>query len=123
MNQPRLTARDYMQDMLECCRVIQQFLQGQTLEDFFANRMMQDAILRNLEVLGEAAKQLMDVLPDAPTRFPAIPFRAMYLTRNRLIHGYASIRLLTVWDVANEEIPVVHEAVMAILASWPEDLD
>jgi uncharacterized protein with HEPN domain len=84
--------------------------------------MLQDALVRNIELLGKASKQLLDVLPTAPARFPSIPFDVMYATRNRLIHGYSYLRLLTIWQVADHEIPALRAALEATLAAWPDDL-
>jgi uncharacterized protein with HEPN domain len=111
-----------MKDMLDVCQQIQTYTAGLTLDEFVANRMVQDAVVRNIEILGEAAKQLLEVLPDAVQRFPSIPFRDMYVTRNRLIHGYDSLVLETVWEVAMLEIPSVLASVRSILAAWPLDL-
>ena len=111
-----------MQDMLDRANRIERYLEGKTEVDFFADLMVQDAGLRNVEVLGEAARQILDALPDASIRFPAVPFRTMYLTRNRLIHGYDSLRLSTVWELASRDIPPLRSALESILSNWPKDL-
>jgi uncharacterized protein with HEPN domain len=73
-------------------------------------------------VLGEASRQLLDVLPDAPVRFPEIPLRKMYELRNRLIHGYSTINTETVWRIVRDQIPPTLAAVESALANWPPDL-
>ena len=84
--------------------------------------MRQDAIIRNIEILGEASHQLLDVLPDAQDRFPSIPFAVMYVTRNRILHGYASTKPQVIYEVATREIPDVRSAVETTLANWPSDV-
>lgn len=122
MNRHAHRAKTYVNHILGAAIDIRQFVVGQTRQDFFENRMMQAAIMRNIEVLGEASKRLLDVLPEAPTRFPSIPFRSMYLMRNRLIHGYDTVRLDTVWEVAQKDIPAIIQGIESALSSWPADL-
>jgi len=122
MSRSALAARDYVEHMLDSCKKIQRFIKGKSLDEFFQDDMVQDAVMFNLQVLGEAARQLMFVLPDAHSRFPTIPFNEMYVTRNRLIHGYASIQPRIVWEVAEREIPAVRAALEATLSAWPAEL-
>jgi uncharacterized protein with HEPN domain len=123
MTAPRRAARAYIDDLLEFCVRIQQYTAAISFEQFTSNSMVQDAVVRNIELLGEASQQLLQILPDAAARFPAIPFKQMYLTRNRLIHGYTSLRLPAVWQVIEEEIPVLRQKIEETLASFPEDLE
>jgi len=104
MNVGRRKPSEYVEDMILCCTKIERYVNGRSQDEFFADTMLQDAILRNIEVLGEAAKQMLDVCPDAKTRFPGIPFDQMYVTRNRLIHGYTSIRPLAIWQYGKRPI-------------------
>jgi uncharacterized protein with HEPN domain len=117
MTYPRRTAIEYLQDILGFCERIEQYTAGLTLDDFLHNQMVQDAVTRNVEIIGEAARQLLEVEPDMPTRFPSIPFRALYGMRNRLIHGYSSMRLNTVFQVAKGDVPALREAVTAALTA------
>jgi uncharacterized protein with HEPN domain len=112
-----------MEDLLEFCARIQQYTESMSFEQFIQNTMARDAVVHNIELLGEASQQLLQVLPDAAARFPTIPFKAMYLTRNRLIHGYTSLRLPTVWEVVEQEISGLRLKIEEALASWPEDLN
>lgn len=122
MKRPRRTARQYFEDLLEYTEIIESYIGSITLDEFLADRMRMDAIIRNVEVLGEASRQLLDVLPDAASRFPSIPFAVMYATRNRLIHGYTGTKPQIVYEVAVREIPMVRLAVTSVLANWPADL-
>jgi uncharacterized protein with HEPN domain len=108
--------------MLEACDRITRFTQSETRESFLANTLVQDATIRNLEILGEASRQLRDVLPDAALRFPQLPFAKMYALRNNLAHGYLTVNLGTVWAVVEKEIPWLVPALQSTLASWPADL-
>jgi len=117
MTYPRRTAPEYLRDILEFCQRIEHYTAGMSLDDFLANRLVQDAVTRNVEIIGEAARQLLEVEPDMPMRFPSIPFRALYGMRNRIIHGYSSMRLNTVFQVAKDDVPVLRDAVTAALAA------
>jgi uncharacterized protein with HEPN domain len=74
MTYPRRTAVEYLRDMLDFCQRIEQYTAGMSIDDFLANSLVQDAVTRNVEMIGEAARQLLEVEPDMPTRFPSIPF-------------------------------------------------
>lgn len=122
MNRHRFRARDYVEHMLDACIQIQTYIAGKTEADFLSDGLLQDGVVRRLEILGEASRQLRDVLPDAEARFPSIPFRTMYATRNQLIHGYIFVNYGVIWGVAHDEIPPMRASLEAILASWPSDL-
>lgn len=122
MSRHRFRAHDYIEHMLEATLKIQTYVSGKTREHFLTDPFLQDAVVRNLEILGEASNQLRSVLPDAAERFPKIPFRTMYATRNRMIHGYLFVNYETIWQVADHEIPALRAALEATLAAWPDDL-
>jgi uncharacterized protein with HEPN domain len=122
MTRHRARARDYVEHMLEASMQIQKYVSGMSEADFLNDALVQDGVVRRLEVLGEAARQLRDVLPDAYERFPAIPFRTMYAMRNELIHGYIHVNYELVYSVTEKEIPGLIVALEDVLRSWPEDL-
>jgi len=122
MNRRPLRAHDYLEHMLDAAKAIRQFMLGVSEEEFFSDRKTRDAVVRNIEILGEAAKMFSDALPDAASRFPAIDFRIMYATRNRMIHAYAFINFTIVYEIAVKDIPSLISAIEAALANWPSDL-
>jgi len=79
---------------------------------FFASTMAQDAVIRNLEIIGEAVKQL-----DSATRkrAPSIPWRRIAGMRDVLIHHYFGVDLQTVWTVVENEIPRLKQSVETLL--------
>ncbi len=100
---PSLPERDLalLWDMLLAARDAQSFVAGLGEAAFLASRLHQAAVIRALEVLGEAAgrvsRESCAVLPD-------LPWREMTGLRHRLIHGYAEVRLDLVWHVATERL-------------------
>lgn len=115
-------AKGYMEDLLNACDRIAQYNVGKTHESFLVDVLVQDATVRNLEILGEASRQLRDVLPDAYERFPLIPFTRMYALRNNLAHGYLTVNMDIVWNVVEVEIPKLRPLLEQTLLNWPADL-
>lgn len=100
-----IRARDYLAHMLEAVNQIQAYTLHKSAEDFAADRLLQDAVVRNVEILGEASRRLMEALPDAISRFSGIPFAAICAMRNQLSHGYFTVDLDIVWKVVERDIP------------------
>ena len=88
---------------------------GRSLEDLFADSMVAFAVIRCLEVLGEAASKLT---PETIARFPEIPFAKMISMRNRLIHAYFDVNLSIVWSTVTEDLlpllPALEKAIEAV---------
>lgn len=83
-------------------------------EQFFAEPMVQDAVIRNLEVIGEAAKCLSAALRSAN---PDIPWKQIAGMRDVLIHHYFGVKLDTVWQVVIEHVPPLRARVQELLGS------
>ena len=117
-----LRARDYLGHMLDAVGQIQTYTRGKSASDFLSDRLLQDGVVRNVEVLGEASRNLLSAVPDATTKYPGIPFAAIYAMRNQVSHGYFVIDLDVVWKVIERDIPDLWkelEAAIAILDKPP----
>lgn len=77
-----------------------------------ADERTQDAVLRRLLVIGEAAAHLT---PETKSQFPEIPFRKMIGMRHRIVHDYGSVDLEIVWDTIQIHLPAVCEILNAVL--------
>lgn len=91
---------------------------------FEHNPMMQDAVIRCLEVIGEAAGQILKIDADAGSNFPTLALRQAYRARNRTSHGYGSISLDAIWQTTTVDAPQLAESTIDVLrllsASKPE---
>jgi uncharacterized protein with HEPN domain len=106
------TDREFLLDMLEAARRIQAYIGEMDFKAFQRDFKTQDAVVRNLEVLGEAAKNIPD---EFRVRHPDLPWRAMAGTRDRLIHHYFGVNLDIVWDIVSLELPGVIGGIESIL--------
>jgi uncharacterized protein with HEPN domain len=88
-------------DMLLAARKIQRFMVEMTLAEFRANEMAQSAVIRELQVIGEAARMITDTTRASNT---GIDWRAIAGMRNRLVHEYFSVQLDVVWKTVQTDI-------------------
>lgn len=104
----------YLQDILESIEHIQRFLEGITEDEFCKNVEKQDAVLRRLEIIGEAVKHLPEEIRQ---RHPDVPWRQVAGMRDIIIHEYFGITLQMVWVVATEDVPDLKVNVQKVLDS------
>lgn len=106
-------------DIVEAADVLAGYLQSLSQETFLAGGLAQDAILRQLTVVGEAAFKTTAELRE---RHPQVPWRMIAGFRHRVVHDYFGLDLDAVWIIATREIPVLRAAVIAILANeFPDE--
>ena len=95
----------YLLDILIAARKALQFLEGMTWQNFTQSELHQNAVIRPLEIIGEAARRVSQETRDA---HPEIPWEQMIGMRNRLIHEYFRVNLSTVWQtVQNDLSPLI----------------
>ncbi len=78
---------------------------------FLQDRKTQDAIVRNIEIIGEAVKKLSDNLK---SRYETVEWNEIAKTRDKLIHAYLGVDLDIVWDIINQDIPVLRTQIKDI---------
>jgi uncharacterized protein with HEPN domain len=95
---------DYLADILGAMREVEEFTRGMDFEALAADRKTANAVIRSLEVMGEAAKRIPE---EVRQRHPGVPWLGMAAMRDKLIDEYSRVDLATVWTVVREELPPV----------------
>jgi len=95
---------DLLGDIQEAARRLRAYTAGMTYEAFMADSKTQDAVIRNLEIMGEAAKNLSAELR---AKYPVVPWKSMAGIRDRLIHHYFGVNLDIIWEIVTVELPEV----------------
>ncbi|MCS6964323.1 MAG: DUF86 domain-containing protein [Thermoflexus sp.] len=111
------TDRELLNDILEAIRRIRTYTSGMTFEAFLEDTRTQDAVARNLEIIGEATKRLSSKLRE---EYPSVPWRSMAGVRDRLIHHYFGINLDVIWEIIRTELDSVASQIEAILKGREE---
>lgn len=108
--------RLFIDDILRCAGKIRTWTAGLTLDEFVADERTRDAVLRNIELIGEAARHLPD---DVCRSMPQIDWRNVSGMRNWLAHAYFGIDNQIVWNVIEAKVPELEGALRAYLAAHP----
>lgn len=94
----------FLRDITTCIERIETYVGGLDRKDFFADQKTMDAVMRNLEVIGEAAKKLPENIKE---KYPNVEWRKLAGLRDILIHHYFGIDEDIIWDVLANKIPEV----------------
>jgi len=113
---PRRSWRLRIEDILDALGQIRVYVGRLDESAFRSNRLTFDAVVRNLEIIGEAARH---VPPEVRIRFPAIPWADMADMRNVLSHEYFGVDVGLVWRTAVEDLPALQPALEALLKEVP----
>ncbi|MCM2333018.1 MAG: DUF86 domain-containing protein [Anaeromyxobacteraceae bacterium] len=105
--------RLYADDIIESCGKVRRFIAGMTYEAFVADERTRDAVIRNLEVIGEAAKNLPD---EVIGKAPEVEWRKVRGMRDVIAHGYFGLDMKVVWDTAKTKVDELQAAVRKLMA-------
>jgi len=103
---------DFLKDILESIEKIEKFIKGLGFDDFSKDDKTIYAVIRALEIIGEATKNLPDSLKE---EYPEVPWRKMTGTRDKVIHGYFGVDLEVIWRTITRNIPIIKPLIKDIL--------
>lgn len=109
-----------MKHILSAIERVRRYTQGKTYEDLVADDMMYYAVVKNIEIIGEAANMVTSDFQDA---HPDTPWKKIKGMRNYIIHEYFQVDDIVVWEVATKDLPALQEQVTDYLTktNWGED--
>lgn len=103
---------DFLHDIQESVKRIISFSEQLTYEQFLDDIKTQDAVIRNIEIIGEATKNITDKLR---SEHPEIPWKGLAGTRDKLIHNYFGVNLDIVWNIIKNELPEIELKIEKII--------
>ena len=104
----------FVADMQEACNKISGYLSGVGYEEFRADSRTIDAVVRNLEIIGEASNSIPD---EKKRRKPEIDWAAIKGLRNRIVHEYFGLSLSVIWAIVQNDLPVLSQQ----LTNWSKE--
>jgi len=104
---------DYVMDIAESIEDVQVFVRGYSFDDFNRDKKTIYAVVRAIEVIGEAAKNIPEFIKN---KYPNIPWKDMAGMRDKLIHAYFGVDLEVLWKTVQQDLPLLKEMISEILA-------
>ena len=108
------TYKMFVEDILESMNKIERYIKGVDYEGVAKNEMVMDAIMRNLEIIGEAAKSIPDAVRE---KYPDIPWKRMVGLRNIAIHRYFGVDLSIIGEIVTKNLPETKPKIETMLES------
>jgi uncharacterized protein with HEPN domain len=106
----------FLQDIIDFCEHIAAYIKDVDKAGFLSNRMLQDALVRKIEIIGEAVKNISN---ETRQYFPHVAWKEIAGMRDRIAHGYFNVDLDIVWKTVTQFIPKLKPEIEKILESFP----
>jgi len=103
--------RDYLKDILDSITDIENFVGNMTYEEFIKDRKTLNAVVRSIEIIGEASKKLPDAIK---TKYAELPWKEITGMRDKLIHAYFGMDTETIWQTVKHNIPTLKQTIQKI---------
>lgn len=107
---------EYLRHVLDALEKITRYTARMDKSAFLADEKTQDAVVRNLEIVGEASRRILEECSEFAERHPEVPWKKIYAMRNRLSHGYIEVNLDVVWDTVRQSLPELEQHTRRVLA-------
>ena len=114
---------DYLGHILEAIERIQHYVDDMDEVGFLNSKLVQDAVIRNLEVIGEASRNIERVHPEFAAAHPELPLALANDMRNALAHGYFKVDLEIVWKTIQNNLPDLHAQITEVSAALSRNSD
>lgn len=115
MSRNRQRLPDYLTHILQAIERIQRYTSSVDEPAFLLDEMIQDAVVRNLEIVGEASHNIEIHFPEFAAAHPDLPLAFAYQMRNAVTHGYFQVDLEIVWKTINKDLPALCKQVQKAL--------
>lgn len=114
-----LRVPDYLGHILQAIERIDRYTADIDEVGFLSSELVQDAVIRNIEIVGEAANNIQRVAPEFAALHDDIPWQVMYTMRNRVSHGYDKVDLEIVWKTIQGDLPTLYQQVQEVARGFP----
>lgn len=111
---------DYLRHILQAITQVETYAAGVDQTAFFKSALLQDAVIRNIEIIGEAANSILRLDSEFDKKYPDMELQAAYATRNALSHGYFLVDPVLVWGTVQTDIPVLKKQVVDALKNYTQ---
>ena len=105
---------DYLNHILEAIERIEEYVSDLDEIAFLGNKLVQDAVIRNFEVIGEASNNIEKRFPEFVTSHPELPLASAYQMRNAVAHGYFKVDFEILWKTIQRELPSFYAKVQGV---------
>ena len=116
-----LRVPDYLSHILRAIERIGRYTADMDEAGFLNSELVQDAVIRNIEIIGEAANNILRVAPEFAAQHSDVPWQVMYTMRNRVSHGYDKVDLEIVWKTIQSDLPDLHSQIQDVQDSVPRN--
>ena len=96
---------DYLAHILEAIQRIEEYVSDMDEVTFLSNKLVQDAVIRNFEIIGEASNNIEKHFPEFVAMHPELPLASAYQMRNAIAHGYFKVDFEIIWKTIHSELP------------------
>ena len=111
---------DYLAHVIEAIERIEHYVCDMDEMTFLGSKLVQDAVIRNFEIIGEACNNIDKRFPEFVSAHPALPLASAYQMRNAVAHGYFKVDFEIIWKTIHRELPSLHAQIRGIQSNSPQ---